>query len=236
MAATVVQHKTFSSSVALGDNGEVVVEHTSNGHFATVTINRPEVHNALSPGVMDGLESALNMLEQDKKVRAVFLKAEGKTFCAGGDLKHMKSTADWTYEQNKAEAFRLSGIFNQIFSFPRPVIAMINGPAYGGGVGVISSCDMAFAVKDAAFALSEVKLGVIPATISPFVIAKIGATHCRRYFLTAERFEPEEAHRIGLLNGVVADQVELDEMEEKLKKAMTLCSPDAMSASKDLIV
>ena len=235
MAATVVQHKTFSSSVALGDNGEVVVEHTSNGHFATVTINRPEVHNALSPGVMDGLESALNLLEEDKKVRAVFLKAEGKTFCAGGDLKHMKSTADWTYEQNKAEAFRLSGIFNQIFSFPRPVIAMINGPAYGGGVGVISSCDMAFAVKDAAFALSEVKLGVIPATISPFVIAKIGANHCRRYFLTAERFDPKEAQRIGLLNGVVGDQAELEEMEEKLKKAMTLCSPDAMSASKDLV-
>ena len=235
MAATAVQSKPFSSSVVLGDNGEVVVEHTSNGHFATVTINRPEVHNALSPGVMDGLESALNLLEEDKKVRAVFLKAEGKTFCAGGDLKHMKSTADWTYEQNKAEAFRLSGIFNQIYSFPRPVIAMINGPAYGGGVGVISSCDMAFAVKDAAFALSEVKLGVIPATISPFVIAKIGANHCRRYFLTAERFDPKEAQRIGLLNGVVGDQAELEEMEEKLKKAMTLCSPDAMSASKDLV-
>ena len=225
----------YFSVQELGPNGEVLLEHTSNGHFATVTINRPEVHNALSPGVMDGLETALNTLKEDEKVRAVFLKAEGKTFCAGGDLKHMKSTADWTYDQNKQEAFRLSGIFNQIFTFPRPVIAMINGPAYGGGVGVISSCDMAFAVKDAIFALSEVKLGVIPATISPFVISKIGPTHCRRYFLTAERFDPNEAQRIGLLNDVVEDQTALEEMEEKLKKAMVLCSPDAMSASKDLI-
>lgn len=230
------QLSTFSSSAKeLGPNGEVLLEHTSSGHFGTVTINRPEVHNALSPGVMDGLEDALNILKEDKKVRAVFLKAEGKTFCAGGDLKHMKSTADWTYDQNKEEAFRLSGIFNQIFTFPRPVIAMINGPAYGGGVGVISSCDMAFAVKDAVFALSEVKLGVIPATISPFVISKIGSTQCRRYFLTAERFDPNEATRIGLLNDVVDDQNALNEMEEKLKKAMVLCSPDAMTASKDLI-
>ena len=126
MAATAVQSKPFSSSVVLGDNGEVVVEHTSNGHFATVTINRPEVHNALSPGVMDGLESALNLLEEDKKVRAVFLKAEGKTFCAGGDLKHMKSTADWHTSKIRRKHFACLGY--SIRFIVSPVIAMINGP------------------------------------------------------------------------------------------------------------
>ena len=217
------------------ESGDILVDRTSNGNYATITINRPQVHNCLSAHVLTGLEDALASLGEDEKVRAVFLKAAGKTFCAGGDLKHMKSTANWGNEQNKAEAYRLSGVFNKIYTFPKPVIAMINGPAYGGGIGVISACDMAFAVKDAMFALSEVKLGVIPATISPFVVSKIGATASRRYMITAERFDPTEARRIGLINDIVEDQDGLDAMEESLKKAMVLCSPDAMVASKDLI-
>ena len=223
------------ASTSASDTEDVLLERTSNGHYATITINRPNVHNCLSPTVLTGLEEALHELHEDDTVRAVFLKATGQTFCAGGDLKHMKSTANWTFEQNKEEAFRLSGVFNQLYTFRRPIIAMINGPAYGGGVGIISSCDMAFAVKDAVFALSEVKLGVIPATISPFVVSKIGATASRRYMITAERFDPVEARRIGLINDVVDDVAALEAIEERLKKAMVLCSPDAMMHSKALI-
>ncbi|CAE7632129.1 AKT6-1 [Symbiodinium microadriaticum] len=216
-------------------NDDVLLTRSANGHFASITLNRTEVHNALSPSVMTGIEDSLLTLRDDYKVRAVFLKASGATFCAGGDLKHMKSTANWTYEQNKAEAFRLSGVFNAIRNFPRPIIALVNGPAYGGGVGLISSCDMAFAVQTAVFALSEVTLGVIPATISPFVISKIGATASRRYFLTAERFDADEAKFIGLVNDVVADEAALSELEAKLMKSLMRCSPSAMSASKGLI-
>jgi methylglutaconyl-CoA hydratase len=150
-------------------------------------------------------------------------------------LQHMKATAQWTKEQNKEEAFKLSSVFNNISTFPQPVIAMINGPAYGGGVGIISACDMAFAVKSTVFALSEVTLGVIPATISPFVVSKIGATACRRYFVTAERFGVDEARRIGLINDIVEDQEALDAWEQSLKKSMMRCSPAAICASKDLI-
>lgn len=220
---------------ALCSTKDVLLSRSANGYYASITLNRTEVHNALSPSVMTGIEDSLLELRDDPNVRAVFLKAAGSTFCAGGDLKHMKSTANWTYEQNKDEAFRLSGVFNSIRNFPRPVVALVNGPAYGGGVGIISACDMAFAVQNAFFALSEVTLGVIPATISPFVISKIGPTACRRYFLTAERFDATEAKSIGLINDVVADEKALDEMEAKLMKAMMRCSPSAMSASKGLI-
>lgn len=147
----------------------------------------------------------------------------------------MKATAQWTKQQNKEEAFKLSSVFNNIATFPLPVIALINGPAYGGGVGIISACDMAFAVKSTVFALSEVTLGVIPATISPFVVSKIGATACRRYFVTAERFGADEARHIGLINEVVEDQEALEAREQSLKTAMMRCSPAAIRASKDLI-
>jgi methylglutaconyl-CoA hydratase len=147
----------------------------------------------------------------------------------------MKATAQWTKEQNKQEAFKLSSVFNNIATFPQPVIAMVNGPAYGGGVGIISACDMAFAVQSSVFALSEVTLGVIPATISPFVVSKIGATACRRYFVTAERFGAEEARRVGLVNDVVEDGEALQTLEQSLQKSLLRCSPAAICASKALI-
>lgn len=227
--------RLLSSSLPSGPNPDVLLSHSSCGKYASIILNRVEVHNALSPSIMTGIVDSLTELKENQQIRAVFLKANGKTFCSGGDLKHMKSTAKWSYEQNKEEAFRLSNVFNSIRTFDRPVIALVNGPAYGGGVGLISSCDMAFAVKDAIFALSEVTLGVIPATISPFVISKIGATACRRYFVTAERFDSKEAHRINLLNGIVENEEELKQLEQNLMKSMLRCSPAAMVASKQLI-
>lgn len=229
-------YSSFSTSTTSNSTvNDVLLSYSSCNKYASITLNRTEVHNALSPSVMDGIVNSLNTLKEQTNIRAVFLKSTGKTFCSGGDLKHMKSTAKWTKTQNQEEAFKLSGVFNSLRTFDRPVIALVNGPAYGGGVGLISSCDMAFAVKDAVFALSEVTLGVIPATISPFVISKIGATACRRYFLTAERFNAQEALRINLLNGVVENEVELNNLETNLMTSMLRCSPAAMIASKDLI-
>ena len=138
----------------------------------------------LSPALIAQLtETVRSLADKDSDLRALFLRAEGKTFCAGGDLKHMRSTGDYTHEENEAEALVLSGLFEEVRSFPRPVIALVGGPCYGGGVGLISACDMAFALPTCKFVLSEVKLGVIPATISPFVLARIGASAASRYFL-----------------------------------------------------
>jgi len=214
---------------------EVIVTRTDDARFATLTLNRPEVHNALNPAMMDAVVSELDSLKDDANLRAVFIRGAGKTFCAGGDLKHMRSTGDFTFEENEADAMRLSAVFDTINYFPRPVIALVGGNTFGGGIGVLSACDMAFSVKSAKFTLSEVKLGVIPATISPYVVARMGATHCRRYFLTAEVFDAEEATRVGLLSGIVENEEELDAQEATLMKRLGLCAPGAVAASKDLI-
>jgi methylglutaconyl-CoA hydratase len=198
-------------------------------------IGRPENHNALSPDTMDGIVGALNTLGDSTDLRGVFLKANGKSFCAGGDLKHMRATADFTADENRADAMRLSGVFDAINNFPRPVVAMVGGNVFGGGLGILSACDMVFAVTGTKFAFTEVKLGVIPATIAPYVLARIGASAARRYFLTAEAFGSAEAMRIGLVNSEVADVAGLDEIEAKLKAQMLLNSPAAVEACKQLI-
>eukprot|EP00035_Acanthoeca_spectabilis_P007559 m.138164 g.138164 ORF g.138164 m.138164 type:complete len:296 (+) comp13996_c1_seq1:305-1192(+) len=213
----------------------VVFDVTDNGKFATVTLNRPEIHNALSPDTMDGIVTAFRELEGNSDLRAVFLKAEGKSFCAGGDLKHMRATADFTFEENCADAMRLSGVFDSIYNFPQPVVAMVGGNVFGGGLGVLSACDMVFAVAPTKFAFTEVKLGVIPATIAPYVISKIGVPAARRYFLTAEVFGTAEAARMGLVNDVVEDGEELNKLESQLKEQMLLNSPAAVRACKELI-
>eukprot|EP00949_MAST-11_sp_MAST-11-sp1_P003172 g3172.t1 len=218
---------------AAAEPSVVTTEVSKDGKFATVTLNRPDVHNALSPALIAQLtESVRSLADKDSDLRALFLRAEGKTFCAGGDLKHMRSTGDYTHEENEAEALVLSGLFEEVRSFPRPVIALVGGPCYGGGVGLISACDMAFALPTCKFVLSEVKLGVIPATISPFVLARIGASAASRYFLTAEMFDAAEAKHIGLLHDVVED---LDEHRQHLEKALNMCSPRALGGSKELI-
>eukprot|EP00939_MAST-03C_sp_MAST-3C-sp1_P001225 g1225.t1 len=231
--------RCLGGGVGGGDSADVLCEKSSDGLFATITINRPQVHNALSPSVIEGLHEHFDALQKDcggpKGLRAVFVRAAGKTFCAGGDLKHMRETGNFDFEQNKAEAMQLSGVFARIRDFPRPVVGLVNGPAYGGGVGVISCFDVAFCTKSAIFALSEVTLGVIPATISPFVIAKIGENAASRYFLTAERFGSDEAVAIGLINDIVEDSEGLDEKETALRKAFGRCSPEALASTKTLI-
>jgi len=229
-----VRHCSSNSAVE-----DVLCTRSDDGRFATLVINRPQVHNALSPGVIEGLSSHLDALKEDcdcrDGLRAVFVRATGKTFCAGGDLKHMLASGNNDYDQNKKEAMELSDVFAQIRNFPRPMVGLVNGPAYGGGVGIISCLDMAFATSQSVFALSEVTLGVIPATISPFVIARIGEAAASRYFLTAERFDVVEAHRLGLISGIVEDSSKLDEEQDRLQRAFLRCSPEALAASKQLI-
>ena len=203
--------------------------------WATLTLNRPQTHNALSTGIIEGFYKHLDTLEngtEEPPPRAVFLRANGKTFCAGGDLKAMRASGAKSREENMDEALHLSGVFAALRRFPRPVIALVDGPCFGGGVGIIASCDMAFATPASKFALSEVLLGVIPATISPFVIDRMGASAASRYFLTAERFDSKEAHRIGLLHDVTDD---LDAMKRSLEGSIGRCSPEALGATKQLI-
>jgi methylglutaconyl-CoA hydratase len=221
--------RTLSSA----PSSDLTLSRSSCGLWATLTLNREDVHNALTPGIIDGFYEHLANLQKGDLPRAVFLRAAGgKTFCAGGDLKQMRDMGGKTREQNMEDAMKLSGVFAGLRRFPRPTIALINGPCFGGGVGIIASCDMAFAVPDAKFALSEVLLGVIPATISPFVLDRMGASASSRYMLTAERFDAREAKRIGLIHDVVDD---LDALEAHLRASLSKCSPDALTATKSLI-
>jgi len=203
--------------------------------FATVTLNSPKNHNALSPAMMDSIVGAFRDLEGLPDLRAVFLKANGKSFCAGGDLKHMLATSDFTHAENQADAMRLSGVFDTVNNFPRPVLALVGGNVFGGGLGLLSACDVVFATEGTKFAFTEVKLGVIPATIAPYVINRIGAPAARRYFLTAEAFGTDEAVRIGLVNEEVSGDAGLEEVEARLQKQMLLNSAAAVESCKQLI-
>jgi methylglutaconyl-CoA hydratase len=168
-------------------------------------------------------------------VRAIVLEAEGKSFCAGADLNWMKKMVNYTFEENVNDAHALASMLKLIHDCPKPVIARVHGAAFGGGVGLVAACDMAIASEKATFCLSEVKLGLLPAVISPFVMEKIGAGASRRYFLTAERFSSAEALRIGLISEVVPDEAALDAAIEKLLKAIQANGPEAVCRCKVLI-
>lgn len=230
------QHRTLSASQSRPRlSAAVTVTLNDDGRFADVILSRPEKHNCLSPETMDALVAELACLGSKDEVRAVFLKAEGESFCAGGDLKHMRATGDFSFEENEADAMRLSGVFDALYSFPRPVVAIVAGNTFGGGLGLISACDMAFGLTGLKFSFTETKLGIIPATIAPYVVDRIGVPAANRLFLTAEVFDSEMAEKIDLLSGVVGSSEELDAIEAKLKKNFLAVSPDAAKESKVLI-
>ncbi len=177
---------------------------------AKVTLSRPEIHNAFNAEMVSELTNIFQEFSKDKKLRIVILSAEGKSFCAGGDLNWMKSTLKFSYEENISDAKQLAIMFKAIYECPVPVIGRIQGTAIGGGVGLVSVCDMACALESAKFALSEVRIGLLPAVISPFVLRKIIPGEARRYFLTSERFDANEARRIGLISEVTKTIEEMD--------------------------
>jgi methylglutaconyl-CoA hydratase len=204
------------------------------GHIATVTLNRPEVRNAFNDEVIVELASAFSELGARADVRCIVLAAAGTAFCAGADLNWMKRMAGYSREENVADAAALARMLNVIYHCPKPTIARIQGDVYAGGTGLVAACDIAVSVDMAQYCLSEVKLGLIPATISPYVIRAMGARAAHRYFLTAERFSAAEALRIGFVHEVVKAD-ELDTKVGEIAQALVQAGPAAVKACKALV-
>jgi len=211
----------------------ILSEHHSAG-IVTVRLNRPALHNAFDDALIEKLTAELQRLEADPTVRAVVLAANGRSFSAGADLNWMRRMATYSYDQNLVDARQLATLLRTLNDLSKPTVARIQGPALGGGVGLVACCDVAVATEDATFALSEVRLGLIPAVISPYVIQAIGERQARRYFLTAERFDVQEALRIGLVHQVVAAE-QLDSTIDQLCQTLLANSPAALAAAKALI-
>lgn len=201
---------------------------------ARVTLNRPEIHNAIDDELIADLTDALKRIEHDPKARIVVLAANGKSFCAGGDLNWMKRTAGYSMGENQRDASALARLLNTLNFLAKPTLALVQGPAYGGGVGIVACCDIAIASTAARFTLSEVRLGLLPATISPYVVAAIGQRAARRYFLSAEIFDAGEAARIGLVHKVV-DPTQLEAAGAAMLDRLFEGGPASQAASKELI-
>ncbi|AMX01454.1 enoyl-CoA hydratase/isomerase family protein [Microbulbifer thermotolerans] len=200
---------------------------------ATVTLNRPEIHNAFDDALIRELGETFDRLSRNPAIRVLVLAANGKSFSAGGDLNWMQRMVNYSEEENRRDAATLAAMLHKLDTFPVPTIARVQGAAFGGGVGLVSCCDIAVASERASFCLSEVKIGLLPATISPYVINAIGARQARRYFVTAERFSAERAREIGLVSEVCAEG-ELDLTVQKLVNAITDNGPRAVAMSKQL--
>ncbi|MFI5447496.1 enoyl-CoA hydratase/isomerase family protein [Polaromonas sp. UC242_47] len=201
---------------------------------ATVTLNRPDVRNAFNDEVIAELTTCFQGLGTRDDVRCIVLAAKGAAFCAGADLNWMKRMAGYTREENLADAGALAGMLQTIYACPKPTIARVQGDVYAGGTGLVAACDMAVSVDTAGYCLSEVKLGLIPATISPYVIRAMGARAAHRYFLTAERFDAAEALRIGFVHEVVT-AAELDSKVAELAKTLVNAGPEAVRLCKTLV-
>jgi methylglutaconyl-CoA hydratase len=216
------------------DMGYDTLQVAIDGKVATVTLNRPDVRNAFDEATIADLAMAFDELGQDASVRAIVLAANGPAFCAGADLNWMRRMAAYTPAENEADAMRLADMLRTIYYSPKPVIARVQGDCYGGGVGLVAACDIAVVADSARFCLSEVKLGLIPAAISPYVVEAIGARAARRYVLTAERFDAPAAARLGLAHDVVAPE-QLDAAVAALTGHLAANGPHAVREAKRLI-
>ena len=204
------------------------------GGVARITMARPEKHNAFDDVLIADLTDAFERAGADDAVRVVILEAEGKSFSAGADLGWMERMADYSEEENLADARKLAHMVRVLNELPRPTIARVQGAAFGGGVGLVAACDIALASHAASFCLSEARLGLIPSVISPYVVEAIGARAARRYFQTAERFDAEQAQALGLVHEVVPRE-RLDSRLAELVGHLLDNGPAAMAASKELI-
>ena len=204
------------------------------GKVATITLNRPQLRNAFNEDAIADLTMAFDEVSQDAGVRVIVLAANGPAFCAGADLNWMKKMAGYTAAENEADALRLADMLRTIYFSPKPVVARVQGDCYAGGMGLVAACDIVVASEGVQFCLSEVKLGLIPATISPYVIQAMGEQASRRYFLTAERFDAREAHRLGLAHEVVPFE-QLDASVDAIVQALVANSPNAVREAKKLV-
>ena len=226
--------KEIHSHASAGTRSYTALEVDVRNAVALITLNRPEVHNAFDQTLIAELTDALLATGTDENVRAVVLLGAGESFCAGADLNWMRRMAGFSTAQNLADARALAAMLSMLNTLEKPTIARVHGAAFGGGVGLVACCDIAVAAHDATFAFSEARLGLIPATISPYVIEAIGARAARRYFLTAERFTAAEAYRLGLLHELVPPQ-ELDARINELLGFLVTAGPHAQTECKALI-
>lgn len=213
-----------------------ILTHLDDYGRATLTMNRPEVHNAFNESLVADLTAALRHFDADPAVRLVMLAANGKSFSAGADLNDMRRMADNSREQNLADARGIAELMRTLNTLSKPTLALVQGATYGGGVGLTACCDIAIATARATFCVSEVKLGLIPAVISPYVIAAIGARAARRYFMSAEILSASEAYRLGLVHEMATDEQALAEIAERISTQLLKNGPTAMAAAKKLIV
>ena len=230
MSGDTVSERSASAAPALDAPCDVAVRDA----VATVTLNRPEVHNAFDETLIARLAAAFVALDDDPGVRVVVLAGAGKSFCAGADLNWMRRMAEFGAEENLADANALAAMLHALHALSKPTIARVHGAAYGGGVGLVAACDIAVGAPEANFALSEARLGLIPATIGPYVIEAIGARQARRHFLTAERFDAAEALRIGLLHEVVVPD-RIDARIAEIVTALKTAGPVAQLECKALV-
>ena len=210
------------------------VKYEKQNRVARVTFNRPEIHNAFNATVIAEMRQVFSEIEKDDDIRVVVLTGAGKSFCAGADLNWMRSVVNQSFEENLAESNALAELFHSMYSCKRPIIGRINGAAIGGGTGFVAVCDIAIAAQSAVFSFSEVKIGLIPACIGPYVIKKIGEGKTRELFITGERMNAERAHEVGLVNKIVDDN-QLDTEVDKLIKFILSSGPEAVAMAKKLI-
>jgi len=205
------------------------------GALARLRLARPQLHNAFDAALIADLTDALDGLAADPTVRVVVLEGEGPSFSAGADLNWMRGMASASEAENREDSLRLARLMRTLDQLPKPTIARVQGAAFGGGVGLVACCDIAIASSNATFGLTEAKLGLLPAVISPYVIAAIGARQARRWFATAERFDAYEALRIGLIHRLVDSEAELDEAVAEQVKLLLQAGPVAASTAKSLV-
>ncbi len=223
----------MNQSEHLAEQSAVLLEQDSRG-VATVTLNRPALHNAFDDEMINQLTEIFQRVDRDPKIRVMILQANGKSFCAGADLNWMKRMVNYSYEQNLADANALAKMLHMLYTLSKPTIAKVQGAAFGGAVGLIACCDIAISNRLSKFCLSEVKLGLIPATISPYVIDALGARVAKRYFMTAEVFSARRARRLGLISEAVTEE-ELDSTVDALAQQILTNGPAAVSAAKQLV-
>ncbi|HET9651342.1 MAG TPA: enoyl-CoA hydratase/isomerase family protein [Usitatibacter sp.] len=205
------------------------------GPLGLVTLNRADRHNAFDDALIAELTGELRAMQADDGLRIVVLAAAGRSFSAGADLNWMKRMAGYSIEDNRRDAMALAELMRTLANLDKPTIARVQGAAYGGGVGLVACCDIAVATTHATFSFSEAKLGLVPAVISPYVVAAIGERAARRYFLTAERFDAGEAWRLGLIHEIARDDEEMDEKIGTIVDALLACGPVAQAEAKALL-
>lgn len=218
----------------MSDRNFETIKYEVEENIARVILNRPEVHNAFNDVMINELSAVFDNIEKNLDIRVVILTGKGKSFCAGADLNWMRSVKDYSYEDNLKESLELADMLYKIYASPKPTIARVNGTAIGGGTGLVAVCDIAIAAERAKFSFSEVKLGLIPACISPYVIKKCGEGKCREFFLTGERLTADKACTAGLINAVV-ELEGIDTFIDELVSKLVSSGPEAIKSCKELL-